>query len=192
MNPLFLTLCFLAQGLLLQWLVPWPSALGLWVLLSLIFGLFAWSRLRWNQHLDMLLIMLGPASLAMQLSIFIAMPNCPFRHTTAMAIQHFGIMSTAMLAVSLPLTWRYARCVQAAKAQHRALSFLLLDSLGMLSGMAVAHATFNLLPTGIPHAMWFEHSAMLIAMTCGMMPAAVLAQRFAPLGGFAIIRTNTR
>lgn len=190
MNPFFLTLCFLAQGLLLHRQSPWPQALGLWLLLSLIYFLFAWSRQRWNQHLDMLLIMLGPASLAMLAAIEICMPNCPFRHTPAMALQHFTLMSFAMLALSLPLTWRYARCVQAAKTQRRAISLLLLDALGMLSGMAIAHTTANLLPHGIGQAPWLEHSAMLIAMACGMIPAALLAQRIAPLGGFAVIRAN--
>jgi hypothetical protein len=192
MNPLWLSLCFLAQGLLLQWLAPWPSALGLWMLLSLIFALFAWSRLRWNQHLDMLLIMLGPASLSMQASIAIAMPNCPFRHTPAMALQHFGIMSAAMLAVSLPLTWRYARCVQSAKAQQRAISFLLLDSFGMIAGMAIAHATWGILPSGLLVAPWFEHAVMLIGMTCGMMPAAILGQRFTLPASFSNIHVNVR
>jgi hypothetical protein len=192
MNPIFLTLCFLAQGLLLQWHAPWPSALGLWVLLSLIFWLFAWSRLRWNQHLDMLLIMLGPGSLAMQWSIFLAMPNCPFRHTPAMAVQHFGIMSAGMLAVSLPLTWRYARCVQAAKAQHCATFFVLLDSLGMLAGMAAAHSSSSLLPHGIANAAWVEHAAMLIAMSCGMLPAALLLRRVQILDGFGITRANVQ
>lgn len=166
MNPLVYTLCFLAQGLLLQRQSPWGSALGLWALLSLIFFLFAWSRLRWNQHLDMLLIMLGPGSLAMLTAIKVWMPNCPFRQSALMALPHLGLMSAGMLAVSLPITWHYARCLIAAKAERRALQYLSLDSLGMILGMATAHAAFSRLPHPSP---WLEHTAMLIAMSCGMM-----------------------
>ena len=166
MNPVVFTMCFLAQGVLLYRESPWPQALGLWLLLTLIYALFIYSRQVWNQHLDMFLIMLGPASLAMLAVPAWAMPSCPLHASPSLQIQHFALMSTAMLIVSLPLTWRYARCVQAAKVQQRALQILTLDSLAMLLAMAAVHFLHTLLPS---QNAWLQHANMLIAMPLAMV-----------------------
>ncbi|MDX2268181.1 MAG: hypothetical protein NW208_08745 [Bryobacter sp.] len=168
MNPYLLTATFAAQIFWLYQDHPSAGALG-WALAGLLlFAAFALTRLRWGAHLDMYLIMLGPGALAMMLP---AGGACPLHASWA----HYGWMSLAMWAVSLPWTWVYARCLRQARQIGRAWTALAFDAAGMQIGMALAHLSGSLFPARLllkPELPWIGHALMLLGMALGMLAAS--------------------
>ncbi len=182
MHPLLLTATALAQ-------VAWLATRGLasapplaplsWALaIVAVFAFFAFTRLRWGAHLDMYLIMCGPGGLAMLAPEMFFGVTCPL-HSSG---EHLAWMSIAMGSLSLPWTWRWARCVAQARAEGRAGYVLLADAVGMQLGMSAAHAALGFLPEGAkaklmlePALPWLNQGLMLLAMSLGMAAASGLA-----------------
>ncbi len=161
----------IAQIALLYQLAAWSAGAPVGAGLLLIALLFAFTRVRWNAHLDMFLLMLGPGGLGMLLGGWQAGPAC---HNGSWL--PFGLMSLGMFAASAPLCWWFARCIIVARAEGRGLKALALDMAGMELGMllgflpALAMASIN------PRLVWLHHGLMLLGMVLGMMGAAVVQQ----------------
>jgi hypothetical protein len=161
MNPTFLTLCAAAQVAILH-VISGSAGLAPSVILVTIFALFAYTREHWDAHLDMLLLMAGPGGLGM-MAAMLAGPSCH----VALTWSHYWTMSTGMLALSVPLSWHYARCIVQARREGYGGLALTLDLLGMQAGMALAHLPLSLLGVSQPN-LWLQHGVMLIGMLLGM------------------------
>ena len=136
----------------------WTEGLAVGAALVALLAAFAFTRLRWDSHVDMFLAMAGPGGLGMLLASF----NC---HADWSG---FLWMSVGMTAASVPLCWYRARCVQEARAQGRGLSALGIDWLGMQIGMLLGYLPSIFVP--MP-AVWLHHGIMLVAMALGMLAA---------------------
>lgn len=167
MNPILLTLSCLAQVVILEYRSPWMPGLAGGLGMALVVAMFAWTRFRWDAHLDMYLAMVGWGGLGMLLPTFYTGKTC--HH--AFSWEHYGLMSLGMWVFSLVPIWREARCVAQAKAEGRAWSLLLLDGVGMQIGMGLSHLPLLWLPMGDIRVEWFAQGAMLIGMGLGMMAA---------------------
>lgn len=167
MNPIGLTLSFVAQLVLLQWTSPWSSGALSGIAVGAVFALFAFSRLRWGAHLDMYLAMMGWGGLGMMLpTLFTGMPCNHSFHWW-----HYCLMSVGMWAFALPPIWQQARCVAQARKEGRGITLLLLDGLGMQIGMGLAHLPLVWLPMGDVRVAWFSQALMMLGMGLGMMAA---------------------
>ena len=175
---LFVSLTLLtgaAQIALLYQRSPWATGAAIGVGLLFIFLQFASTRLRWNSHLDMILLMLGPGGLGMLLGGWYAGPTC---HTATW--QSFGLMTLGMLLPSTPLAWMYARCIQEAKTEGRGLMTLLFDAVFMQAGMLLGHLPATLVPSMDPRLIWLHHGLMLIGMLLGMLIGMFCWTKIAP------------
>lgn len=151
---------------------------GPWTL-TMAAGAFSLSLLAailWNgrdllpPHVDMVLLMAGLGGLGMA----VATPKRPLCHE--MSLAEWGLMVAGMFLLSLPATWRYARCFQIAKSQGQQWTYLLLHSLGMLAGMYGGMVAFHRLPTPAPSQLPFlHHLFMLIGMLLAMPTPRVVA-----------------
>lgn len=171
MNPILIVLASLAQVVILSWHAPWTEGIAFGVALSAIIGTLAYTRNRWDAHLDMYLCMISWGGLGMLLPSLLTGVTCP--HTFDW--MQYGVMSAGMWIFSLVPIWRDARCMAQAKAEGRAWSLLLLDGLGMQLGMGMAHLPLVWVRMGDTRVDWFAHGAMLCAMGIGMMAAQRLA-----------------
>ena len=148
-----------------QWTEALAAGLGAVALLAV----FAYTRLRWDSHVDMFLAMTGPGGLGMLLGGMVSGESC---HDAGWS--SFLWMSAGMTMASVPLCWYRARCLQEARAQGRGVLELLLDWIGMEAGMVLGHlpAVFVHLPDA--RAVWLHHGVMLVAMSLGMLAAAAI------------------
>ena len=167
--PALTLLTGLAQIALLYQRAPWSEGAAASAALLSIALLFAWTRLRWNSHLDMFLLMLGPGGLGMLLGGWQAGPAC--HNGTWLAL---GLMTIGMLSASAPLSWWLARCILQARLEGRGIKTLALDAVGMQVGMLLSHIPAALLSSGDPRLAWLHHGLMLLGMLLGMMAAAAL------------------
>lgn len=167
--PTLTVICGVAQVALLYQRSPWlAGAFGGFAVVTILM-LFAATRLRWDSHLDMYLLMLGPGGLGMMLGGWQAGPACHNGTWTA-----FWLMTAGMLLPSIPLCWYLARCVLEARRQGRGLQAILLDTAGMQVGMLLGHLPATLMPVMDPRLVWFHHGLMLVGMVLGMLAAAIL------------------
>ena len=165
MYPGLILLCGVAQIVLLYQHSPWISGAAASVGVLLILLLFAATRMRWNSHLDMYLLMLAPGGLGMML---MAGPACHLGTWSA-----FWSMSFGMLVASVPLCWWFARCIREARQQARGVTLLALDSTAMLIGMLLGHYPAIWLTASLdPRLAWLHHGLMLSGMLLGMVAAA--------------------
>ena len=115
-------------------------------------------------HADMFLIMTAFGGIGMVAGSY-GQPTC-----------HNSYAGTlGMLAASVPISLRYARCLQVPGRYW----LVALDTIGMLTGMELMHR----LATGAD--AWTMHVAMLAGMNLGMtirlaIPAGVFAHFFPP------------
>ena len=167
MNPYLITLSCLAQVALLAKISPWPLGITAGLGVTLIIGVFAYTRLRWGAHLDMYLAMIGWGGLGMLL------PSLWFGSTChhAFNIDHYASMSLGMWALSLPPIWREARCLREARRDGRGWSTLLCDGIGLQLGMGLAHMPRTLLRRADPRLARFSKSSICAGMSLGMMAA---------------------
>ncbi len=131
--------------------LSWPSDQGAMVSAAVFVAFWQlWAVRRYlNQHVDMILLMVGYGGLAM-------LPFAPVCHGS---LSSFGIMNAAMLAAGVPAVWIGARCVRQSTNPVR---LVVLDSAAMVAGMALPHF-------GVPgHNLALHHSAMLLGMLTGM------------------------
>lgn len=167
--PTLTILCGIAQLALLHQRSPWLAGAFAGFAIVAILMLFAATRLRWDSHLDMYLLMLGPGGLGMLLGGWQAGPACHNGTWTA-----FWLMTAGMLLPSIPLCWFLARCVLEARRQGRGTQALLIDIAGMQAGMLLGHLPALILPAMDPRLIWLHHALMLTGMTLGMLAAAML------------------
>lgn len=167
MNPYALILACLAQAAILYRLSPSPVGLATAVGITLILGAFAFTRVRWDAHLDMYLAMGAWGGLGMLLPTIYTGTTCHHAFNWA----HYGVMSLAMWVFSLVPIWREARCLAIARREGRHWFVLLMDGLGMQLGMGLAHLPLLWLPMGHPLVPWLAQGAMLSGMGLGMMAA---------------------
>ena len=146
----------------------WIEALAIGLAAVALLAAFAYTRLRWDAHVDMFLAMTGPGGLGMLLGAMAAGEDC---HDAGWS--GFLGMSVGMAAASIPMCWYRARCLQQAKAEGRGGQALVIDWLGMQAGMLLGHlpAMFVHLPSA--RAAWLHHGVMLVAMLLGMLAAAL-------------------
>lgn len=171
MNPWWITACGLGQLVLLQTLSPWTAGLAVGAGLLVILGVFAFTRLRWDAHLDMILSMAGPGGFGMML----AQGRTPACHLDTLSLL---TMTAGMLVFSLPSCWMEARCVLDARARGRGLAVLLADVVGMQAGMMLGHLPASLVNPGDPRLAWVHHGSMLAGMLLGMTAAMVATAYF--------------
>lgn len=170
MNPKWLIGCGLLQLAILYYQAPWTAGLGAGLGILLILALFALSRLRWDSHLDMILIMTGPGGLGMMLPMFfVDVPACHIQPT----VTGFLLMTIGMLLVTLPLSWQSARCVREARNQGLGALTLGVDVIGMQIGMLLSYLSMSKWPIADVRIVWMHHGSMLICMNLGMLAAMV-------------------
>ena len=170
MNPTLITLCGVAQLAILYSQSQWTEALAGGVGVVVILAVFAYTRLRWDAHVDMFLAMAGPGGLGMLLgSIVAGGEGC---HDGGWA--SFLWMSVGMAIASVPLCWYRARCLQEARLEGRGAMALLLDWIGMQGGMLLGHLPATLVNMPDARASWLHHGIMLVGMSLGMLAAAAL------------------
>ena len=156
-----------------QWIEALLAGAGVTALLAA----FAYTRLKWDPHVDMFLAMTGPGGLGMVLGGMLANENC---HDAGWA--GFWMMSAGMTLAAVPLCWYRARCLREARAQGRGATALAIDFIGMQAGMLLGHvpALFVHLPGD--RAAWLHHGVMLVGMSLGMLAAtAIQAKRLSAL-----------
>jgi hypothetical protein len=172
MNPTLITLCGAAQLVILFSQSPSIERLVPGVAVVAILGAFAYTRLRWDPHVDMFLAMVGPGGLGMLAGVSLAGASC---HD---AWQGFFYGSAGMLLASIPVCWFRARCLIAARSEGRGPLALLLDVTGMQAGMAVGHLPAALVQVSSDVRLtWLHQGLMLVGMSLGMLTAAYLQTR---------------
>jgi small-conductance mechanosensitive channel len=177
MNPVFLTLCASLQVAILYVTAEWMTGVAFSTALVAVLAMFAFTREHWDAHLDMVLLMVAPGGLGMMLAMLLPYlgmgPACHAQRTWT----SYWVMTAGMLFVSVPLCWKYARCIQQARRDGYGGRALLLDLLGMQAGMTLAHLPVTLLPMTDPRSVWLHHGVMLSGMLLGMLPS-MLVLRF--------------
>ena len=166
MSPWWIIGAGLLQLAILYMHSPWPAALGMGIGALLILGMFAITRLRWDSHLDMILIMASFGGLGMILpTLLVPGPACHLQQTTS----GFLLMTGGMLLLAIPLSWHTARCILEARNEgHGGLAFA-ADLIGMQAGMMLGHLPMNRWPMGDPRLVWIHHALMLVSMLLGML-----------------------
>jgi hypothetical protein len=164
MNPIFITLCASLQVAILYVTVGWTAALLVSTALVALIAMFAFTRHLWDPHLDMILLMLAPGGLGMML----ALPLGPACHVQ-LSWTSYWVMTAGMLLFSVPLSWKYARCLRQAREEGYGVRALLLDIAGMQAGMTLAHLPLGIVPLTDLRALWLHHGLMLVGMLLGML-----------------------
>lgn len=167
MNPTLITLCGVAQLAILYSQSQWTEGLLVGLGAVALLAAFAYTRLRWDAHVDMLLAMTGPGGLGMLLGGMATGNSC---HDAGWA--GFLWMSAGMAIASLPLCWYRARCLKEAREQGRGFTALLIDWAGMQTGMLLGHLPLMFIPVFDHRAAWLFHGVMLLGMLLGMLAAA--------------------
>ena len=161
----------IAQIALLYQRAAWSAGAAVGAGLLLIALLFAFTRVRWNAHLDMFLLMLGPGGLGMLLGGWQAGLACHNGSWLA-----FWLMTLGMFVASVPLCWWFARCILIARVEGRGVMALALDAAGMQVGMLLGFLPALAMASMDPRLVWLHHGLMLLGMLLGMMAAAALQQ----------------
>ena len=133
--------------------------------------MFAFTRLKWDAHLDMILIMLAPGGLGMLLPL-LWLPG-PVCHAAGSSLGLLT-MSAGMLLFTVPWNWFCARCILQARHQGHGRAALLFDTVGMQLGMGLSHVLLSYLPTGTTGLLWLHHAIMLAGMLVGMIAALIV------------------
>ena len=76
MNPTLITLCGVAQLAILYGQSQWTEACAIGVAVVALLAAFAYTRLRWDAHVDMFLAMTGPGGLGMLLGTMAGGESC--------------------------------------------------------------------------------------------------------------------
>ncbi len=177
MNPCLILLCTSMQVAILYITSGWIDGALLAVPLVAVLTMLAFTRGRWDPHLGMVLIMLGPGGLGMMLAMLLPQLGWGLACHVRTTWTSYAVMSVGMLACSVPLSWRYAPCLQQARRDGYGGRALLLDIVGMQAGMTMAHLPLTLLPMADPRSAWLHHALMLVGMLLGMLPS-MLALRY--------------
>jgi len=177
MNPTLILLCGVAQLALLYNQSPWIEGAGVGACVLAIVAIFAYTRLHWDTHVDMFLAMTGPGGLGMILGALITGQSC---HDVGWNWASFALMSLGMAVASMPLCWFRARCLLEAREQGRGVQALVLDWVGMQAGMMLGHLPATLVHLSDTRAVWLHHGIILVAMSLGMLAAAVLQASLKP------------
>jgi len=180
MNPAFIVLCACLQVAILYVSAPSASGVVMAIPAVVIVAMLAYSRIHWDSHLDMLLLMTAPGGLGMMLPL--AWPTAglgPLCHT-APTWNSYLVMSLGMWLVAGPLSWQYARCIRQARQAGLGATVLLADLFGMQLGMALAYLPMSLLPLANPRGAWLHHAFMLSGMLLGMMAGMLSLRRWLP------------
>lgn len=164
MNPFLIAFCAAAQVAILSLWDGWPTGTAYAALVVAMVAMFAFTRENWDPHLDMVLLMAGPGGLGMMAPMALG-PACHVQLTWT----SYGVMSAGMSLLSMPLCWRYARCIQQARREGHGGRSLLLDMVGMQIGMTISHFSFMILPWAGPHTIWWHHGLMMVGMMLGML-----------------------
>ncbi len=168
MSPRWIIGAGLLQLAILYVHSPWPAAMGVGVGALLILGMVSVTRLRWDSHLDMILIMASFGGLGMILpTLLLPGPACHLQQSTS----GFLAMTAGMLLLSAPLSWHSARCIIEARREGYGGLALAVDLAGMQAGMMLGHLsmTVSRWPVGDPRLVWIHHSLMLVSMLLGML-----------------------
>lgn len=158
MSPWFIAVCGVGQLALLQLQAPWLAALALGAGLLAILSAFAFTRLRWDAHVDMILSMAGPGGFGMLL----AQGGAPACHASMVA------MTAGMLVLTVPFCWTQARCLLEARREGRGWQVLAADLVGMQAGMMLGHGPAQWVSPADPRMAWLHHGSMLVGMLLGM------------------------
>ena len=164
MNPILITLCASLQAVILYVTADWPAGVAMATGVLAIVAMLAFTRKRWDPHLDMILLMAGPGGLGMMAAMLLG-PACHVHHTWTA----YWVMTGGMFLFSVPLAWLSARCLQQARRDGYGVRALLLDVVGMQAGMTVAYLPVGLLPIADPRSIWLHHAMMLVGMLAGML-----------------------
>ena len=135
-----------------------------------ILAVFAYTRLRWDAHLDMFLAMAGPGGAGMLFGGMWAGPAACHDQSW----MGFAAMSAGMAGAAVPLCWFRARCLLEARQRGRGVMSLVLDWIGMEAGMVLGHFSSLMIPWSDTRAIWLHHGIMLTAMALGMLAAAAV------------------
>lgn len=164
MNPTLITFCATFQVAILYVMAGWPAGVAIATGVVAIVAMFAFTRERWDPHLDMILLMAGPGGLGMMSAMLLG-PACHVQRTWTA----YWVMTGGMFLFSVPLAWLSARCLQQARRDGYGGRALLLDVVGMQAGMTVAYLPVGLLPIADPRGIWLHHAMMLVGMLVGML-----------------------
>ena len=176
MNPTLITLCGVAQLAILYNQSQWIEALLAGAAVTALLAAFAYTRLKWDAHVDMFLAMAGPGGLGMLLGGMLTGESC---HDAGWL--SFWAMSAGMALASVPLCWVRARCLREARAQGRGATALAIDFIGMQAGMLLGHVPAMLVHLPGDRAPWLHHGVMLVGMSLGMLAStAILAKWLTP------------
>ena len=179
MNPTLILLCASLQVAILFVSAPWLAGAGFAIPVVAVLAMLAYTRERWDPHVDMVLLMAAPGGLGMLFAMALPElgwgPACHVQSTWS----GYGVMTAGMLLCSVPLSWQSARCLRQARDNGFGGRALLLDLAGMQVGMTLAHLPATLLPMGDPRTVWMHHALMLVGMLLGMF-AGMFAWRWLP------------
>ena len=164
MNPILITLGASLQVALLYVTAGWPAGVAIATAVVAMVAMFAFTRERWDPHLDMILLMAGPGGLGMMSAMLLG-PACHVQRSWT----SYWVMTGGMFLFSVPLAWLSARCLQQARRDGYGGRALLLDVGGMQAGMSMAYLPVGLLPIGDPRSIWLHHAMMLVGMLTGML-----------------------
>lgn len=170
MNAWLITASVVAQVAILAAQALWWEAIGVGAVACAVVSMFAFTRRHWDAHLDMFLLMAGPGGLGMLAPLLSNGPAC-HAHLTWTG---YALMTAGMWLLSVPPSWQYARCIQAARSEGIGPLALTLDIAGMQVGMTLVHLLLGYLPMLGPRMAWLHHALMLLGMLLGM-GAAMLA-----------------
>jgi len=169
MDPKLITLCGAAQLFILFSQSQWIEGAVVGAICLTILAAFAYTRLKWDAHLDMFLAMLGPGGLGMLIGGNLAGGDC---HTFTWS--GFLGMSAGMAIAGVPLCWFTARCFLKARGEGRGALLLWLDMAGMEVGMLIAHLPAMFIHVTDGRAIWLNHGMMLVMMSAGMAGSRAL------------------
>ena len=150
-----------AQAVLLTWPNPQGMLVGA-ALGAAILQLWAVRR-HLNQHVDMILQMGAYGGLGM-------LAGGPACHMTLM-------MWVGMFAAGLPPTLWGSRCIRDTRRQGDVILVVVVDVLGMASGMYVGHLALT------THQILLHHLSMLLGMLLGMALATAIRLRIEAIAG---------
>ncbi len=177
MSPIWIVGAGLLQLAILYVHSPWSAALGVGAGALWILGMFSITRLRWDSHLDMILIMASFGGFGMVLpTLLFPGPACHLQQS----VSGFVYMTGGMLLLAAPLSWRFARCIIEARRDGYGGLALAVDLIGMQAGMILGHFSISRWPMGDTRLVWIHHALMLVSMLLGM------------LAGMAVLRGYVR
>ena len=128
---ILISLCGLAQLAILFSQSQWVEALAAGVAVCAILAAFAYTRVKWDPHVDMFLVMICPGGLGMLIGAMLSgTADC---HLNGFNLPGFLGMSGGMLAASVPLCWFHSRCLIDARKEGRGVAALLIDVVGILA-----------------------------------------------------------